>query len=110
MAVHWSLETDEQVFQRPEDFMPKRWLSADLPLASFGYGKRTCPGQHLARSSLTLLIYRLLWAFDMKWKEGHEMNPDCVPMTQEGVFSKPGPFEVTFTIRSPSHREVVTRA
>ncbi|KAM4054541.1 cytochrome p450 [Hirsutella rhossiliensis] len=109
IANHWSLEMDDQVFRSPEDFIPERWIDADLPLAAFGFGKRTCPGQHLARNSLLLAIPRLLWAFDIKWKEGQKTRLDCLPMTQEGIFSKPGPFEAIFTIRSIAHHGVVMR-
>ncbi|EQK97564.1 hypothetical protein G6O67_005444 [Ophiocordyceps sinensis] len=109
LAANWSLEMDQDVFRSPEAFMPERWIDADLPLAAFGFGKRTCPGQHLARNSLLLTVPRLLWAFDIKWKQGQAARLDCLPMTQEGIFSKPGPFEATFTIRSPAHGHVVTR-
>ena len=110
VANHWSLEMDEKTFQCPEDFIPERWMkNADLPLAAFGFGKRVCPGQYLARNSLLLVMSRLLWAFDIEWKEGQEANLDRLDMTHEGIFSKPCSFEATFSIRSPSRQEVILR-
>ncbi|ESK94120.1 cytochrome p450 [Moniliophthora roreri MCA 2997] len=33
---------------------------------SFGYGRRSCPGIHLAENSLSLNTMNLIWAFDFK--------------------------------------------
>lgn len=108
VANHWSLDMDEEVFRDPQDFVPERWVGEpDLPLAAFGFGRRTCPGQHLARSSLLLVVARLLWAYDIAWKEGQEQRLDSLEMTHEGIFSKPCPFEATFTVRSSRHEKVV---
>ncbi|RDA87773.1 hypothetical protein CP532_2444 [Ophiocordyceps camponoti-leonardi (nom. inval.)] len=108
IANHWSLEMDDSVFARPNEFMPERWIKdPDLPIAAFGFGRRTCPGQHLARNSILLVVSRLLWAYDIRWKEGHARSPDDIEMTHDGVFSKPTPFEATFTIRSPARERLL---
>ncbi|PHH76622.1 hypothetical protein CDD80_1377 [Ophiocordyceps camponoti-rufipedis] len=108
IANHWSLDMDDNVFVRPEEFLPERWLKdPNLPISAFGFGRRTCPGQHLARNSILLVISRLLWAYDIRWKEGHARSPETVEMTHDGVFSKPCPFEATFTIRSPEREKMV---
>jgi hypothetical protein len=47
---------DENVYPDPHTFKPERWLTASgqldpnakEPLAFFGYGRRLCPGRHLA--------------------------------------------------------------
>lgn len=59
------------MFPEPEDFRPERFLETsdprlkdfDLP---FGFGRRSCPGIHLALNSLFINISRILWAFDIK--------------------------------------------
>ncbi|PHH84216.1 hypothetical protein CDD83_2302 [Cordyceps sp. RAO-2017] len=108
IASNWTLEMDENVFYRAEDFIPERWIkNAELPIAAFGFGRRTCPGQHLARNSLSLVVSRLIWAFDIQWKEGQSARLDALEMTHEGIFSKPCSFEATFTVRSLSHERVV---
>lgn len=39
-ASHWCLEMDKNIFERPEEFIPERWMNNDeLPTASFGFGK-----------------------------------------------------------------------
>ncbi|ODA82520.1 hypothetical protein RJ55_01027 [Drechmeria coniospora] len=110
VASHWSLEMDDAVFRSPADFMPERWINdGDLPLAAFGFGKRICPGQALARNSLMLIVGRLLWAFDIQWKHGQSRKHDCDDTVQEGIFVKPGPFEVSLKVRDSSRRAIVTR-
>ncbi|KAF4506522.1 hypothetical protein G6O67_006599 [Ophiocordyceps sinensis] len=109
-ASHWCLEMDDEIFHSPEEFIPERWMENDgLPTAGFGFGRRTCPGQHLARNTMLLIVSRLIWAFDMKWKQGQEADIDALEMTHEGIFSKPCSFEATFTARSPGHQRVVRR-
>lgn len=68
---------DENNFPSPNTFEPSRFLAGhpfntghprlqletfDLP---FGFGRRICPGQHLASNSLFINIARILWSFDI---------------------------------------------
>ncbi|PYI17056.1 cytochrome P450 [Aspergillus violaceofuscus CBS 115571] len=102
---HWSLEFDEHVFQDPHSFLPESWIkNPDLPTCAFGLGRRLCPGEHLARSSLHLVISRMLWASDIQ----HVGNapPDPFAMTQ-GISSRPQPFKAKFRPRSRLHQAVI---
>lgn len=79
---------DEELFPSPDDFQPERFLPEtktihprinlkefDLP---FGFGRRICPGMHLALNSLFINVSRLLWAFDIKPvkdKDGKDIIP-----------------------------------
>jgi cytochrome P450 len=59
---HWSITREEAVFGPDvEGFVPERWLPSsgeeksasglrNLPTVGFGYGRRACPGQHIARN------------------------------------------------------------
>ena len=68
VASHWGMNRDEKVYLKPDEFIPERWIeNPDLPLAAFGFGRRSCPGEHLARNSLYIIIVRLLWAFDIEY-------------------------------------------
>ena len=110
VANHWSLDMDQDIFQDAQDFLPERWLDdSQLPLAAFGFGRRTCPGQTLARNSLLVVVSRLLWAFDIQWKEGQAQQLESLDFTHEGIFSKPCPFEAVFTVRSTVHAAVVRK-
>ncbi|PYI35222.1 cytochrome P450, partial [Aspergillus indologenus CBS 114.80] len=102
---HWSLEFDEEVFQDPHNFLPERWITnPDLPTCAFGLGRRLCPGEHLARNSLHLVISRMLWAFDIQYVGN--APPDSLAMTQ-GISSRPQPFKARFCPRSRLHQAVI---
>ncbi|KAM4056785.1 cytochrome p450 [Hirsutella rhossiliensis] len=108
ISNQWSFNMDEKVFSSPDDFQPERWMDhADLPLAAFGFGKRTCPGQHLARSSLMLVISRLLWAFDITWKQGQGKQPAQIDIRQEGIAVRPCSFGAEFKVRSSVHEKLI---
>ncbi|KID61517.1 Fumitremorgin C synthase [Metarhizium brunneum] len=108
IANHWSLDMDDDAFANPQSFVPERWI--DNPKlqghSAFGFGKRSCPGQHLARASLLLGLSRLFWAYDITWKQDQGCSPEAVNMIN-GAVSRPASFEAVFTIRSPARRRVV---
>jgi hypothetical protein len=103
------------VYDSPELFNPDRWIeNPDLPLVTFGHGRRTCFGQHVARNSMFIIIARLLWAFDIdclfEEKGGQKIRliPDPMAMTQ-GFNSKPMPFKANFKPRNPHVEDVLRR-
>ena len=67
-ANTWSIHQDDSQYERPEDFVPERFLEDKFGTKlrssssvnddnrrvtySFGAGRRVCPGQHLAENSL----------------------------------------------------------
>ena len=67
-ANTWSIHQDEAEYDRPEDFMPERFLDNRFGTKpsrdsgndgnqrrvtyDFGAGRRVCPGQRLAENSL----------------------------------------------------------
>ncbi|THH20767.1 hypothetical protein EUX98_g8515 [Antrodiella citrinella] len=105
---------DPEMFPSPDTFIPERFLPSsplfsprlatfDLP---FGFGRRVCPGAHLARNSLFISIARLLWAFHIQPavnKEGKEILPDPWNYTN-GFNSFPVSFDCKF---EPRNEEVV---
>lgn len=74
------MHMDPSVFSEPEKFKPERWVRGDgtvdydtTPIQTFGFGRRVCPGVHLAEASLFLTISNLAWAFNtthirMNWE------------------------------------------
>lgn len=58
---------DPEMFPEPDVFRPERYLeNPSLPYNFlFGFGRRLCPGMHVAQNSLFSLISKVLWAFEV---------------------------------------------
>ncbi|KAF8176725.1 cytochrome P450 [Mycena galopus ATCC 62051] len=95
----------------PERFMSKREYPGPWQHSSFGYGRRVCPGQHLASNSMYLNVARILWGFDLskaRNEEGHEIEVDTFAYT-DGFNSVPLPFPMSIIPRSPGHLAIIER-
>ncbi|KAF7343507.1 hypothetical protein MSAN_01971000 [Mycena sanguinolenta] len=70
----WALMHDEDIFPDSKAFKPERFLLdgklnpdiQDPESAIYGFGRRICPGRHLANSSLWLTMASILATFDLK--------------------------------------------
>ncbi|KAG2143792.1 cytochrome P450 [Suillus bovinus] len=68
---HWAISRDPDVFPDPNAFKPDRWIDTegrmrdDLKFFAFGFGRRVCPGQHVANSSVFINAVLVLWAFQL---------------------------------------------
>jgi cytochrome P450 len=104
---HWSIHLDENIYKDPYTFNPDRWIeNPNLALAAFGFGRRVCTGQHIAKNSLYINIARLLWAFDIghAWEVvgGVKRRCEVDPLAfTQGFNSRPEPFKASFIVRSP---------
>ena len=108
---HWSIHLDDQVYKEPYRFYPDRWISdPGLPLMPFGFGRRICTGQHIAKNSLTINIARLLWGYDFGLATdkttGKTIEVDEMAMTQ-GFNSRPMPFMASITPRCQEKRKII---
>ncbi|KAG1814531.1 cytochrome P450 [Suillus variegatus] len=67
----WSISRDPEVYPEPDAFKPQRWiddqgrLRDDLTLFVYGFGRRVCPGQHVANRSVFINSLLVLWAFQL---------------------------------------------
>ncbi|KAG1764170.1 cytochrome P450 [Suillus placidus] len=66
---HWAIANDPEVFPDPHEFNPQRWIDDagrvrdDLRFFAFGFGRRVCPGRHVAKRSVFINTALILWAF-----------------------------------------------
>ncbi|PPR03920.1 hypothetical protein CVT24_008105 [Panaeolus cyanescens] len=75
MGNAWSILHNPETYPNPEEFIPERFLDLkdgqlnpdvrDPGCATFGYGRRICPGQHLAQETLFITIASTLALFDI---------------------------------------------
>ncbi|KAG2049583.1 cytochrome P450, partial [Suillus hirtellus] len=67
----WSISRDPEVYPEPDAFKPQRWiddegrLRDDLTFFVYGFGRRVCPGQHVADRSVFINSLLNLWAFQL---------------------------------------------
>lgn len=100
---YYSAHNDEAYWEQPDVFRPQRFLDEcgqfrrnnySLP---FGLGKRRCPGELLARSSLFLFFTNIVHQFDIEIPAGHD-KPEL--RGYDGFTLSPKPYYLKFTRRS----------
>ena len=72
--THRAILHDPKQYPDPDKFIPERFLTSDgqldpsvpEPTASFGYGRRGCPGMYMGFDSLWITAASLVWAFDIE--------------------------------------------
>ncbi|KAH9941402.1 cytochrome P450 [Amylocystis lapponica] len=93
----WAMLHDDKMFPEPEVFKPERFLMddgqlnpalKDAELPAFGFGRRICPGRHLAVSSV--------WISVARGRECREPNGEYT----SGLISHPVPFKCSIQPRS----------
>jgi len=99
---HWAISRDPIVYPNPDQFDPERWLNSegkirdDLKFPSYGFGRRICPGRHIADRSIFINTALLLWSF--KITQDPEDPIDEMGFV-DGVIAHPKPFIARFKPR-----------
>lgn len=100
---HWAIHRDEAYYGADvEDFKIDRFLTPDgrrnpnRKTYQFGFGRRICPGQHVANNSVLINTALLLWSFSIAPKAGTVLDTSAFTNTPN---SHPLPFQVAFTAR-----------
>ncbi|KAF8160442.1 cytochrome P450 [Mycena galopus ATCC 62051] len=75
----WAILHDEIEYPDPYAFKPERFLldgkpnpAVKDPQCAFGFGRRICPGRHMAISSIWITIVSLLATFDISKELGED--------------------------------------
>ncbi|KAJ7052152.1 cytochrome P450 [Mycena amicta] len=105
----WALLNDKDVYPDPEAFKPERFVLDGKPnpeirdpeTAAFGFGRRICPGKHLATTSIFISVASILATLKIEKcvdEHGNTIEPtyDYFP----GLISTPLPFKCSITPRS----------
>nr|CAB3483195.1 unnamed protein product [Digitaria exilis] len=76
----WAIMRDPAVWERPEEFMPERFLdkeaanvdfkAKDFEFIPFGAGRRLCPGLSMSERVVPHIVASLLHGFDWRLPEG----------------------------------------
>jgi len=114
LANIWAITHDEDIYPHPNIFDPSRHLGEkpqpDPFKFVFGFGRRVCPGAHLAQMSLFLNMSNILAVFNVSKsldKNGMEVEPNIAWST--GPTMHLGPFECQIKPRSKQHLMLIGR-
>ncbi|KAJ6526420.1 cytochrome P450 [Mycena capillaripes] len=113
----WAMSRDENIFPDAYTFKPERYLlddgtpNPDTPVFDFefGFGRRICPGRHMALSSLHLSIASILFSFNISKAVGD--NGEFVKPSDEflpgDLVLLPRPSKCSITPRSSAAVELI---
>jgi len=109
MGNAWAILNDPFEYPDPQEFQPERFLKdgrinpdvQDPFVAAFGYGRRICPGRHLARNSLFIMVASILHAFRIT--NARDESGKIIPVEPDvtsGTISYPVPYQYSIKPRS----------
>ncbi|KZT19604.1 cytochrome P450 [Neolentinus lepideus HHB14362 ss-1] len=115
VANIWAALHDEDVYSKPEEFRPERFLppeNAPNPDSFvFGFGRRSCPGILVAHATIFLLVASTLAAFTISKEtdaKGAPLEPELIYCS--GVVSRPKAFECKVKPRFTTTEELISQA
>ncbi|KAK7029530.1 hypothetical protein VNI00_014407 [Paramarasmius palmivorus] len=126
-SVVWeyrNLHGEAEHFDNPETFDPERYVLHEYGIKegvdpntfrdniAFGYGRRSCPGIHLAENSINLNTMNFIWAFNFelaKDNAGNEIKVDLDHYEKGGLLPNPLPFQCQIIPRNESVPNVIKR-
>ncbi|GAA6017347.1 hypothetical protein JCM10207_005602 [Rhodosporidiobolus poonsookiae] len=122
LANHWAIHLDPELYPDPETFNPERFLDRDPSTGTltlkgtkysdaghhaYGFGRRICPGKHIADRSLFITQARLLHALSFSPVQEKPVNVNAF---SEGFSSHPLAFETRIEERWKGARAIVEEA
>ncbi|KAJ8501740.1 hypothetical protein ONZ45_g12030 [Pleurotus djamor] len=112
----WAILHDETMYPEPFSFKPDRWLTPEGqlnpdirdPTVIFGFGRRICPGRHIATSTLWIAAASILTTFNItkaKDPAGNIIEPDG--KYHSAMICHALPFKCTIKPRSKSAEQLI---
>jgi len=95
---HWAISRDPDTFPDPDTFDPQRWITGegqfrdDLKFFPYGFGRRACPGLHIANRSLFITSLLVFWSFRLTMRS----QSDNVLAYSRGFVPHERAFDVKF--------------
>ncbi|KAJ2933474.1 hypothetical protein H1R20_g3643, partial [Candolleomyces eurysporus] len=103
----WKMTHDPRTYKNPMEFNPDRFLPEDGRLPEpdptgfcFGFGRRTCPGSHLADATVFIMCATALAVFDISKYVLNGIVIEPVHDNTTGTISHPKPFKCSIKPRS----------
>jgi len=103
----WKLTHDPRTYADPHTFNPDRFIASEGKTAEvdprslcFGFGRRICPGLHLADASVFISCVMSLAVFDISKYVENGVIVEPVHENTTGVISHPKPFRCSIRPRS----------
>ncbi|KAI0066585.1 cytochrome P450 [Artomyces pyxidatus] len=116
IANIWAILQDSRVYTEPGAFKPERFLTPegkvrDDPtlMAVWGFGRRICPGRHIAENTLFIVAAAFLATFTIgKAKDAHgsEIPVECA--YTGAVLTYPKEFDCSIVPRSQKAEELIS--
>ncbi|KDR72697.1 hypothetical protein GALMADRAFT_101857 [Galerina marginata CBS 339.88] len=108
MANVWAMLHDENTYPEPSCFKPDRFLKngllnaaiRDPATVSFGFGRRICPGAHIAESTIWIMAASILSTLQITPAlDDHGIQIEPTIEYRPGVTCEPVPFKCTIQPR-----------
>lgn len=82
LVVPWLLHRHRKLWDKPDAFIPERFLDASKTPSKFAYvpfsiGPRVCAGMSFGQTEALLCLATLAQAFRLRLAPGHEVRPVC---------------------------------
>jgi len=112
----WSILHNPESFNNPMEYQPERYLKGgllnpdymDTNSVVFGFGRRICPGRHLADNLLYSIVSCLLAVYDIKPPVDDEGNTIKLEAEFTSQFlSYPVPFKCIIMPRTPAAEALI---
>ncbi|KAJ7741432.1 cytochrome P450, partial [Mycena maculata] len=115
----WAISHDPAVYPDPHIFKPERFLTNDGklnphvkdPEATWGFGRRSCPGRKFATSEMYIVVATILATFNISAALDGNGNPiEPSGEYRSGMLRYPKAFECTIKPRSADTAALVSEA